>query len=159
MKTYSIFLALFTLMSGITYDVDEYRCKDNILQIAYENKWIEIKLFNIVIEDSVDICTYIKDDIKIELEENIQSQKNEVYVFVNGTLLQSKLIEDNKAKVKLKSPAFKYDFDKKEEMVMSVVEEKENDTFSKSRRIAYLCIAFWCISFGFVIRKLMRKRI
>ena len=63
MKTYSIFLALFTLMSGITYDVDEYRCKDNILQIAYENKWIEIKLFNIVIEDSVDICTYIKDDI------------------------------------------------------------------------------------------------
>ena len=99
------------------------------------------------------------DDIKIELEENIQSQKNEVYIFVNGTLLQSKLIEDNKAKVKLKSPAFKYDFDKKEEMVMSVVEEKENDTFSKSRRIAYLCIAFWCISFGFVIRKLVRKRI
>lgn len=143
MKACLIVLALFSFVSDVRYEIKEYTCKANQISIFYENTWTDIELFNINIQNDVDVCAYLEGSIEVEFEKNVQSHTHLAYVFVDGVLLQESLVEKGLASVKLASPAFKYTFQNKKEAVFAIEEKAKQKTFSTSRKIAYMCIGGW----------------
>ena len=135
--------------------VDVYSCENNTLRIKQDANWFNVKLFNVNLDENTNICTYINGEVSVEFEEAIQfKEPYEVYVFVNDTLLQEKLIDEEKATIKINSPAYKYDLNKQKEMVMAEIKEEDIDVLSSSRISAILLLCLWGI---LVVRIVVKK--
>lgn len=153
-----LILTLFSFEQEEIYEVETYSCEENTLRIKQKENWFNIHLFNVNIEEGVNICTYINGEIRVEFETAVQlKEPYEAYVFVNHVLLQEQLIEDKKATIKIQSPAYKYDLEVTKEMVMANVSESKKEIFSTSKMNALLFLCIYSILVVMIIVKKYKR--
>lgn len=155
-----LYLTLFSFTYDETYKVENYSCENNQIQIQYEENWYDFELFNVLLNDDTNVCPYLEGKIEIEFENQAKiAQPLSGYLFVNEKLLQTRLIEEDKAVVKIANPNYKYQFDENEEMVMADENiKKDNKQTSKSRDTALMLIVVYIlICLAIIIVVLKRK--
>lgn len=154
-----ILFALFSFLPNEKYEIDKYICENNEIRVYYKENWYTISLFNVFVKE--DVCPYLEGNMKIEFDQNIDRDKWDVYVFMDGELLQKKLIEDKVAEIKIENPRYKYDFKEDSKEVIAPIKNKDlKKQSSNSIKWAYVMIVLWIIwlIFYFIMRKRNRKR-
>ena len=101
------------------YPITIVSCEDGI-QIEYLEQLQTLELFNVSIVDVSDTCRLLleADVVEIELEPNIQQDQTiSAWVFVDGELLQQKLVEKELASVTRQNPTYAYQLQEETEVV------------------------------------------
>lgn len=144
MKFMFVLLALFSFQHDTRYSVSEYKCNDNVIKVKYEDHWYELVLFNIVLDENSDVCSYIKGDVSFEIDPYIKIENPlNAYVYVNDVMLQQVLIDERKANIKISNPKYKHILKPKSKPVMKTIEESAGKKVLVSKRIAIGMIILW----------------
>lgn len=152
-----LLLVLFLFENNKAYPIEKYECENNEIRIYYQENWYDITLFNVFIKK--DICPYVKGNMKIEIDSYVDNKSLDVYVFLNDALLQTKLIEEGIADIKIENPRYKYNMKKNTKEVMAKVKNKEDiKRGSDSIKWAYLFISVWVLYLVWIIIKRNRKQ-
>lgn len=155
-----LYLTLFSFTYDETYKIENYSCENNQIRIQYEENWYDFELFNVLLNEDTNVCPYLEGKVEVEFENQAKiTQPMSGYLFVNKKLLQTQLVEDNKAVIKIANPNYKYQLNKKEEMVMAQENIKnDNKQASQSRDIAIaLIVVYILICLTIIIIRLKRK--
>ncbi len=144
MKLLLIYLALFSCEEK--YVASEMRCGNNEVEIMYENNWYSIELFNVFVEDGVNVCEYVGgENYSVEFEPLVAlTQPYQAYVFIDDELLQQKLIEEEKATIKINNPNYAYVLTEKD-LAVEVIAEAEEEKEYSSRNTAIYIIIGWIV--------------
>lgn len=149
MKTLAlIMLTLFSFLHEERYEANDYKCENNEIKIEYEDTWYDINLFNLFIKEDANVCAYLEGDVTFEFDSYVKIENPlNVYLFVDGELLQQTLIDNNDASIKIENPKYKYKLQEKDVKVMNEVnEDDENkETFTMSKKIAIAIIVVWVL--------------
>lgn len=145
MKLLFIFLALFSYDS--LFITSEVKCENNEIQIQYDNAWYNIILFNISVDENIDVCTYLEDaQVSIEFEQLIDiANPYNAYVFIDGELLQQILIDEGVATIRLHNPYYKYELQEKEKLIEVIAKEELTQTYESRKTAIYIIIAWIAI--------------
>lgn len=161
MKTYMmVLLTLFSFSSGIRYSAEDYTCENNTIRVKYKENWFDLNVFNVILHDDSDVCTYLEGTMEFEFEEAIINEEPyEAYIFLDHELLQKKLIEDAKADLKLNSPAYKYTMQVQTKPVIAEIETEDlAEKNQYSRKIAILLLCIWVLLCAFLLMRKLRNQ-
>ncbi len=144
MKLMLIMLALFSFQHNTRYPIEEYQCEKNAIKVKYEDHWYALTLFNVVIQEKSDVCSYLEGEVSIEMDPYVKIENPlNAYVYVNDVLLQQILIDDGVAQIKIDHPKYQHHLTAKHLPIMKEVDEEEDYPPLISRRIALGCVFIW----------------
>lgn len=157
---------MMPLLKNTKYTGTVTDCSAGSFLFQYKSETYPFTLFNVLYaqEGANEACSRLLGTSTIEIENDLLAPSDEVYVFVDGELLQVALIRDGYARVKIANPEYKYYKELVEihtEDVSSELEILDNITeFDRSRAQQFFAFQFFGIFliYGFLmVRKIVKK--
>ena len=85
-----------------------HSCDVEQIQMNLKDEIQAIQLFNVEVDDYHALCQTLKQAHQIELDNEPLASHEEVYIFVDGTLLQKELLAQGYAHLKIANPTYLY---------------------------------------------------
>lgn len=155
--------AFFPFLHGTRYEVNLHACSEEQILVEYEESVFPITLFNVWIseEGQKQVCPLLEQAKRLEIEADAVSAIEEpldVYVFADGKLVQSILLEREIASVAIRNPQYRYakemqDATQSEETISTAVKQRDVPDHTRGNLILGFSSIVWASVFVFFLYK------
>lgn len=171
MKAFMIVLfALFPYLHHQRYEITLEDCEQEHIVVREKKEPFEITLFNLKTDEAgwEKTCSLLQDADKIEMEIDPSTQISEplaAYIFIDGELLQKRLIQENNAYTLIHNPEYLYESEllaiEESETVMAI---NDNEAASKDMqtqgRLFFLFIVLsWGMMCAYIVYRIYKKNL
>ena len=153
--------AFFPFLHGTRYEVNLHACSEEQILVEYEESVFPITLFNVWIseEGQKQVCPLLEQAKRLEIEADAVSAIEEpldVYVFADGKLVQSILLEREIASVAIRNPQYRYakemqDATQSEETISTAVKQRDVPDHTRGNLILGFSSMVWASVFVFFL--------
>ena len=148
MKKLYLVMMLLPFMHQQRYPMQYVSCNETNIQLKDEQNTYDVKLFNIYLKQGqpqYQVCELLEDasNIEIEFDPLIEiSEPLNAYIFIDGELLQEKIIKQELGYSKIDNPNYLYYHQMQSEQKVINHQVVESATITKKIKYSFLLICY-----------------
>lgn len=165
-----VLFALFPYLHNQRYEITLESCEKEHIVVKEKKEPFEITLFNLKIDEAgwEKTCSLLQDADKIEMEIDPSTQISEplaAYIFIDGELLQKRLILENNAYTLIHNPEYLYEKelleleDSKSVMAITDNEAASKDLRSQGRLFFLFIVLSWGAMSVYIVYQFYKKKL